>query len=94
MDMVIYQELEITLPSSIINEHVGGISEATSTVEYTIPAKFDSVQYLVDHWDTCIDLNEKKYTSQWQTYLKGAQQKKLSRMKIIVATITKKDNGW
>ena len=45
---------------------------------------------MVDHWDTYTDLNEKKPKSQWRTHLKGAQQKKFSRMKIVVASIAKR----
>ena len=91
MDMSIDQELALALTSPTINEHVGGISEATATATaaYNIPVEFNSVQYLVDHWDTCIYLNEKNNKSQWRT-LKGSQQKKFSRMKIVVAITTKK----
>ena len=37
MDMGSDQELVLALPSSFINEHVGGISEATATAKYTVP---------------------------------------------------------
>ena len=90
MDVGIDQELVLTFPSPLINEHVGDISEATVTAKYTIPATFDSVQCLIDHLDTCIDLNEKKRKSQWQTRLKGSQQKKFSRIKFVVTSIAKR----
>ena len=64
MDMGIDQELVLVLPSSLINEYIGCISEATVTVKYTVLAKIDSVQCLIGHWDACINLNEKKYKSQ------------------------------
>ena len=59
MGVVIDQDLVLALLSPLINEHVGGINEATAKAKYTIPVKFDSVQCFVDHWDTSIDLNEK-----------------------------------
>ena len=76
MDVGIDQKLVLASPSPLINEHVGRISEATKIEKYPIPVKFDSVQCLVDHWDTCIDLSEKKHKSQWRTHVKEAQQKK------------------
>ena len=44
---------------------------------------------MVDHWVICIDLNEKKHTSKWRTHLKGTQQKKLSKIRIVVTSIVK-----
>ena len=88
LNMGIDQELALALPSPMINEHIGGISETMTISEYTIPVKFDSIQCLIDHWDTCIDLNEKNHKSQWRTYFKWSQQKNFSRMKIVVAIIT------
>ena len=73
MDASIDQELRLALPSLLINEYVVGISETTATSKYTVSVTFDSVQCLVDHWDICIYLNEKKHKSQWRTHLKGAQ---------------------
>ena len=90
MDVIIDQELVLALPTPMINEHVGGISEDISTAEYTIRVKFDSVQCLVDHWDICIDLNEEKHKSQWRNHLKGAQQKKFYRMKMVITSISKR----
>ena len=68
MDMGIDQELVLALPSPIVNDHVGGINEAISIAEYTIPVKFDSIQCLVDRQDTCIYLNKKQHKSQWRTH--------------------------
>ena len=75
MDVIIDQELVLIFPSPLINEDVGDISEATVTTKYTILVTFDSIQCLVDHWDTCIYLNEKKHNSQWRTHRKGTQHK-------------------
>ena len=61
MDVGIDQELILALPSPLIHEHVGGISEATAIAKYTVPVKFDRVKCLVDQWDICIDLNENNH---------------------------------
>ena len=59
VDVGIGQELVLAFPSPLINEYVGDISKATVTAKYTVQVILDSIQCLFDHWDTCIDLNEK-----------------------------------
>ena len=77
----------------LIQENDAVVTEQSGTTnvvevdQYNIPAKFDTVHEMIDHWNMCVSPRLTIHKSNWRRHLDHKDVKRFSRLKKVMDKI-------